>query len=79
MADAGAAVMAAKQAGRATLAGVRASADRIAQMLTELDDERERRNRMVVELVDAGEDRREVATAARVSAKSVCVFLAEYG
>ena len=79
MGDVGAAVMAAKDAGQATLARLRTSADRVAQLLAELDDERERRNRMVVELVDAGEDRREIATAARVSPKSVCQFLAEYG
>lgn len=63
----------------ATLGALRSSADRIAQMLSELDDERERRNHMVVALVDSGADRREVARAARVSSKSVCVFLAEYG
>lgn len=57
-----------------------ASADRIAQLLAELDDERERRNMLVVQAVDVDQrPRRDVARAARISPKSVCVFLAEYG
>lgn len=70
---------AAEQASVATLAAVRLSADRIAQLLAEVDDERERRNRMVVALVDGGEPRRAIATAARISPKTICVMLAEYG
>jgi hypothetical protein len=62
-----------------TLAALGSSAERIAQLLDELDDERERRNGMIVALVDQGEPRRAVATAARMSAKSVCTALAEFG
>lgn len=63
----------------ATLQALSASADRIARLLTELGDERARRNEMVVQLVDEGTPRREVSRAARISPKSICVCLATAG
>jgi DNA-directed RNA polymerase specialized sigma24 family protein len=63
-----------------SLAALRASAERIAQLLDELSDERERRDEMVVVLVDqGGYSRREIAAAARISPKSVCAALSAYG
>lgn len=63
-----------------SLAALQASSDRIAQLLDELADERERRDQMVVELVDhGGHTRREIARAARLSPKSVCAALSAYG
>lgn len=59
----------------ATLPALAASRDRIAALERELADERERRNRLVVELVDAGHRRRDICDAGGVSPKSVCMFL----
>lgn len=63
----------------ATLAALRASADRIAALADELDSERERRNGLIVGLVDQGVPRRDICQAGKVSPKSVCLFLAEAG
>lgn len=49
------------------------------QLAGELDAERERRNELIVALVDQGVDRREICTRGRVSPKTVCVCLAEAG
>lgn len=62
-----------------SLAALEHVAERIAQLLDALADERERRSQMVVALVDQGTARRDVAAAARISPKSVCAALAEYG
>lgn len=62
-----------------TLGMLEASAERIAQLLDQLGDERIRRDTMIVALVDQGEERRDVARAGRVSPKSVCTALAVYG
>jgi len=63
----------------ATLAALKASADRIAALADELESERERRNDLIVDLVDQGISRRQICEAGRVSPKSVCVFLATAG
>lgn len=62
-----------------TLAGLKACADRIAQLADELEDERERRNDLIVSLVDQGVPRRQICEAGRVSPKTVCFCLAEAG
>jgi len=63
----------------ATLSLLRASAERIAQLQDQLADERARRNQLVVALVDQGVSRREIAAAGRMSPKSVCVHLSDWG
>lgn len=66
--------------GEVSLASLRASAERIAQLLAELADERVRRDELVVALVDAGAaSRREIAAAGRISPKSICTALSVYG
>lgn len=63
----------------ATLDQLGASADRIQQLAGELDAERERRNELIIGLVDQGVDRRAICTRGRVSPKTICVCLAEGG
>jgi hypothetical protein len=65
--------------GQATLGQLRASADRLASIRDEEDAEMERRNELIVDLVDQGIPRKEICAAGRVSPKSVCLFLAEAG
>lgn len=59
-----------------SLAGLATSADRIASLLSELADERARRDEMIVALVDSGAPRRLVADSGRVSPKHICQCLA---
>ena len=63
----------------ATLPQLKASADRIASLTDELEAERERRNDLIVQLVDQGESRRAIAEAGQVSPKTICVQLALAG
>jgi|HubBroStandDraft_4_1064222.scaffolds.fasta_scaffold05267_13 hypothetical protein len=63
----------------ATLAQLQASADRLAALIDETEAERERRNELIVDLVDQGVSRRDICQAGRVSPKSVCLFLAMAG
>ena len=65
--------------GKEILALLTASADRVAALLAELGDERERRNELVAQAVDERIPRRAIGRAARVSLKSVSIFAAEYG
>jgi hypothetical protein len=63
----------------ATLAQLQASADRLAALIDETEAERERRNDLIVDLVDQGALRKDICRAGRVSPKSVCLFLAMAG
>lgn len=62
-----------------SLSSLRASADRLAQLRGEADAELERRNAQIVELVDGGEDRKQIMQAGDVSAVSICKVLADRG
>jgi hypothetical protein len=59
----------------ASLQALAAARDRLASLERELTAERERRNNLIVTLVDQGTPRRDVCQAGGVSPKSVCIFL----